>query len=58
MKKGKEITEVAEEAAKIMKDYPDLKYYQAIKLAEEALKYGEKYRNKNSNRKRNTRNNH
>lgn len=42
----KEITEVVEEAAKILKDYPKLKYSQAIKLAKEALKHGEKYRKK------------
>lgn len=46
MKKNKEIAEVVDEAAKIMRDYPQLKYSQAIKLAKEALKFGEKYRKK------------
>ena len=35
MKNKKEITLVAEEAAKILKDYPHLKYYQAIIKAKE-----------------------
>ncbi len=43
MKKGKEITDVAEEAARILKDYPKLKYSQALALAKEALKHGERY---------------
>lgn len=38
----KEITEVVEEAAKIMKDYPQLKYYQAVALAKEILRYRKK----------------
>ena len=42
----KKVDAVATEAAKIMRDYPQLKYSQAIKLAKEALKYGEKYRKK------------
>ena len=46
VKKGKEIEAVVEEAAKIMKDYPNLKYKQAIALAKEALRHGEKYRKK------------
>ena len=46
VKKGKEIEKVAEEAAKILKDYPKLKYSQAIALAKAALRYGEKYRKK------------
>ena len=40
------IDEVATEAAKILKDYPNLKYRQALALAKEALKHGEKYRKK------------
>ena len=46
MKKGKEIEEVVEEAAKILKDYPKLKYSQAHALAKQSLKYSEKYRKK------------
>lgn len=46
VKNGKEIEKVAEEAAKILKDYPKLKYSQAIALAKAALRYGEKYRKK------------
>ena len=40
------IDAVATEAAKIMKDYPNLQYRQALALAKESLKYGEKYRKK------------
>ncbi|HZK02177.1 MAG TPA: hypothetical protein VFC96_04860 [Anaerovoracaceae bacterium] len=46
MRKGKEIAEVVDEAAKIMKDYPQLKYYQAIALAKESLRHDERYRKK------------
>lgn len=42
----KKIDEVATEAAKILRDYPNLKYRQALALAKESLKYGEKYRKK------------
>ncbi len=44
MRKGKEMEAIAEEAAKILKDYPKLKYSQAHALAKQSLKYGEKYR--------------
>lgn len=30
---NKKITEVVEEAAKLMKDYPELKYFEAIEQA-------------------------
>ncbi len=46
MRKGKEIDAVATEAAKILKEHPHLKIYQAVALAKESLKYGEKYRKK------------
>lgn len=36
------IDEVATEAAKILKDYPNLKYRQAVALAKEILKYRKK----------------
>lgn len=42
----KKIDAVATEAAKILKDYPKLKYSQAIALAKQSLKHGEKYRKK------------
>lgn len=42
----KKIDEVATEAAKIMKDYPNLQYRQAVALAKESLKYGKRYRKK------------
>lgn len=38
MKNDKKIRTVVEEAAKILKDYPHLKYYQAIIKAKEVLK--------------------
>lgn len=42
----KKVDAVATEAAKIMKEYPKLKYSQAHALARAALRYGEKYRKK------------
>lgn len=38
MRNEKQIRKVAEEAAKILKDYPHLKYYEAINKAKEVLK--------------------
>ncbi len=38
MKNERQIRKVAEEAARIMRDYPHLKYYQAIMKAKEVLK--------------------
>ena len=38
MKNEKQIRAVANEAAKILKDYPHLKYYEAITKAKEVLK--------------------
>lgn len=38
MKNKKQIRKVAEEAARILKDYPHLKYYEAIIKAKEVLK--------------------
>lgn len=38
MKNDKKIRTVVEEAAKILRDYPHLKYYEAIHLAKEVLK--------------------
>ena len=38
MKNDKEIRAVAEEARKILKDYPHLKYYEVINKAKEVLK--------------------
>ena len=38
MKNGDKIAAVAEEARKILKDYPHLKYYEAIQKAKEVLK--------------------
>ena len=38
MKNKKEITLVAEEAARILRDYPHLKYSEAIRKAKEVLK--------------------
>ena len=40
MKNKKQIRKVAEEAAKILKDYPELKYYEAIQRAKEVIKHG------------------
>ncbi len=40
MKNEKQIRKVAEEAAKILRDYPHLKYYEAINMAKEVLKDG------------------
>lgn len=44
--KGKEIEAVATEAAEILKEHPHLQYRQALALAKESLKHGEKYRKK------------
>lgn len=38
MKNEKRINLIANEAAKILKDYPHLKYYEAINKAKEVLK--------------------
>lgn len=38
MKNEKKIRTVVEEAARILKDYPHLKYYEAIMKAKEVLK--------------------
>ena len=38
MKNERQIRKVANEAARIMRDYPHLKYYQAIMKAKEVLK--------------------
>ena len=38
MKNERQIRKVANEAAKILKDYPYLKYYEAIQKAKEVLK--------------------
>lgn len=38
MKNEKQIKAVASEAARIMRDYPELKHYQAIMKAKEVLK--------------------
>lgn len=38
MKNKKQIRKVAEEAARILKDYPHLKYYEAIMKAKEVIK--------------------
>ncbi len=38
MKNKKQIRKVAEEAARILKDYPELKYYEAITKAKEVTK--------------------
>lgn len=38
MKNEKKIRAIVEEAAKILKDYPHLKYYEAIMKAKEVLK--------------------
>ena len=40
MKNETQIRAIVEEAAKILKDYPHLKYYQAIIKAKEVLKDG------------------
>ncbi len=37
MKNEKQIRAVVNEAARILKDYPHLKYYQAINMAKEVL---------------------
>ena len=38
MKNDEKISQVVSEAAKILKDYPHLKYSEAIKMAKEVLK--------------------
>ncbi len=38
MKNERQIRKVVEEAARILRDYPHLKYYEAIHLAKEVLK--------------------
>lgn len=38
LKNGEKVKAVAEEAARIMRDYPHLKYYEAITRAKEVLK--------------------
>lgn len=38
MKNETQIRAIVEEAAKILKDYPHLKYYEAINMAKEVLK--------------------
>ena len=38
MKNDEKIAQVVSEAAKILRDYPHLKYYQAINKAKEVLK--------------------
>lgn len=43
------IARVAEEAAKILKDYPHLKYVQAVEKAKEVLGYGAHARDKSNN---------
>ena len=42
MKNETQIRKVAEEAARIMRDYPHLKYYEAIHRAKEVLKENER----------------
>ena len=38
MKNEKKIRAIVEEAAKLLRDYPELKYYEAIMKAKEVLK--------------------
>lgn len=38
MKNEKQIRKVAEEAAKILRDYPHLQYYEAVIKAKEVIK--------------------
>lgn len=44
----KRIAKVAEEAARILKEYPHLKYGQAIEMAREVVRYEFNTRNKTS----------
>lgn len=48
MDNKKRIARVAEEASKILKNYPHLKYGQAIEMAREVVKYEFNTRNKTS----------
>ena len=43
MKNEEKIRAVIEEAAKLLRDYPELKYYEAIMKAKEVLKDGNKH---------------